>query len=47
MNKPSTCYETVEMLDGSFCLCLCTCEWNGSELRITGIVREVGIRRRR
>ncbi len=43
----NTCYETVEMTDGSFCLCLCTFEMVNGDLRITGIVREVGLRRKR
>ncbi len=43
----NTCYETVEMADGSFCLCLCTYEMRNGDLRITGIVREVGARRKR
>ena len=43
----NTCYETVQMTDGTFCLCLCSCEYQNGSLRITGIIREVGIRRSR
>jgi hypothetical protein len=45
MNMPNECYERVQMKDGSFALCKVSYVVVGGELRITGIVEEVGVRR--
>lgn len=39
--RTGTCYERVEMKDGSFRMCLCSYEYKNGELRITGIVRVI------
>lgn len=45
MNMPNECFERVQMKDGSFALCKVSYVITNGELRITGIVEEVGVRR--